>query len=321
MLSRVADSLYWAGRYLERAEHASRLIEMNLGLMLDEAPDAQDGRWTRILTAMQCPADIAEGRGDDAYAAVDALTFHPDNPNSIKVCIAAARENARQVREQVATDVFEHLNGLYLRVKQTRLDSLWSYQPDAFFRRARQGCILFHGLLDATVPHGEEWLFVQLGRYIERAQALPRLLKTYIDEDDQAPDEHRQAAQYLHWVGLLKSCEAFMPYLNRYRSGVTPRPIAEFLLLDASFPRSARYAADMIQHALASIARHSGSYRSAPLDRLAGRLQSSLNYAQIDEIMQSGLHRYLDGIVDQTQRIHHEIYRVYIAYPIEEVAV
>lgn len=321
MLSRVADSLYWAGRYLERAEHASRLIEMNLGLMLDEAPDAQDGRWPRILAALQCPDEVCAGRDNDPYAAVDALTFHPENPNSIRLCIEGARENARQVREQVANDVFEHLNSLYFRVKQTRLDSIWSYQPDAFFRRVRQGCILFHGLIDSTVPHGEEWLFVQLGRFMERAQAVPRLLKEYIDEDAHAADEQAQAAQYLHWVGLLKSCEAFMPFLNRYRSGVSPRPIAEFLLLDASFPRSVRYASDMIQHALASIARHSGSYRSSPLDRLAGRLQSSLNYAQIDEIMQSGLHRYLDGIVDQTQRIHHEIYRVYIAYPIEEVAV
>jgi len=316
MLSRVADSVYWTGRYLERAEHVSHLIETNLNLMLEASPQSHDQRWPRLMGA--CLADQTDIKPDDAYAAVQAMALSDSNPQSVRSCILNARENMRQVRERIPTEVFEQLNTLYFKVKQTRLESIWGYRPDAFFRSIRHGIHLFHGMTDATVPHEEAWHFLQLGRYLERSQAVARLVHAH------APlvygTEEDEADRYLAWVGLLKSCEAYMPFLETYRSRITPTHIAEFLLLDEDFPRSVRYAVDRMHQTLEAIAQDAGGHRAARLNRLAGRLQAQLCYAQIDEVMDAGLHNFLHDILTRCGEIHAAVYRAYIAYPVEEVA-
>ncbi|MEO0965285.1 MAG: alpha-E domain-containing protein [Planctomycetota bacterium] len=318
MLSRVADSVYWTGRYLERAEHTAHLIETNLNLMLEASPQSHDHRWPRLLGACLAP-EIDGLKPDDAYEAVHALALSEDNPQSIRACILNARENLRQVRERVPTEVFEQLNTLYFKVKQTRLESIWGYRPDAFFRSIRHGIHLFHGLTDATVPHEEGWHFLQLGRSLERAQGVARLVHAH------APlvfgSEEDEADRYLAWVGLLKSCEAYMPFLERYRSRITPTNIAGYLLLDEDFPRSVRYAVDQVAENLEAISLDTGGRRAARLTRLAGRLQAQLSYAQIDEVMDAGLMNFLHDVLTNCGEIHAAVYRAYIAYPVEEVAI
>ena len=317
MLSRVADSLYWMSRYLERAEHAARLIDVNIDLMLDQAAVDADRRWERLLECLQCTVECDV---DDAFACVNALTFDTENDNSIQSCIAAARENARHVREQVSMEMFEQLNAMFFLVRRTELADIWNQQPHEFYHAVRQGTHLLHGVTDATMNHDQEWFFIQLGRHVERVEATARLLRLYAEEEAEGEGAGFEAKNYLNWVGLLKSCSAYESYLRAYRGGVQPINVAEFLLLDATFPGSIRYAADHVVSSLESIATYTGSSRSAPVRRLAGRLRAQLQYAQIDELMAGGLAPFLRDLESQTEQLNSRIYRVFISYPIADMA-
>ncbi|MEI7773053.1 MAG: alpha-E domain-containing protein, partial [Chloroflexales bacterium] len=161
MLSRVADSLYWMSRYLERAEHTARLIAVGLNLMLDQTPQSVGPRWERLLAALRAyPPPSGSG---DAYAIARMLTFDTSNEGSIVSCIASARENARQVRELISSEMWEQLNRLYLRVKGSSIDQIWQGEPLEFYQDVKEGAHLFQGVTDATMTHGEGWQFIQVG--------------------------------------------------------------------------------------------------------------------------------------------------------------
>ncbi len=166
MLSRVADSLYWMSRYLERAEHTARLIDVDFQLRLDYATESGPGRWLRLLEALQIP--VPPGGKIDAASLAYALTLERSNPSSIVSCISAARENLRQVREQCSSEMWEQLNRLYLQVLGTPAGEAWLLHSQLFFRGVLDGAHLFHGVTDSTMSHGEGWHYIQLGRYVER---------------------------------------------------------------------------------------------------------------------------------------------------------
>jgi uncharacterized alpha-E superfamily protein len=177
MWSRVADSLYWMSRYLERAEHTARLIDVELQLRLDQSPESRAGRLRRLLQACQVPPQ--DGRIDSATL-THILTLDKSNPSSILSCIAAARENLRQVREQCSTEMWEQLNRLYLQVNSTTKSEAWLLNSHIFFRAVQEGAHLFHGLTDSTMSHGEGWQYIRLGRFVERTDALARLIGTHL---------------------------------------------------------------------------------------------------------------------------------------------
>lgn len=315
MLSRVADSLYWMSRYLERAEHTARLLDVNLNQMLDQTPASADRRWDRLLASLR--ASPPRNKPKDAYNITQTLTFDLSNHTSIVACIAAARENARQVREQISSEMWEQLNRLFLHVKQTRMDELWQTEPHDFFQAVKQGAHLFQGITDATMSHNEGWQFIQLGRYIERAIATAALLDVHFSAFLAAETLSNGALDYLAWIGLLKSCTAFEAYCKVYTADIRPECIAEFLVLDADFPRSIRFAAGVLQGALQAIALSTGSRSSGRAERLVGRLRAALDYSQVDEILNGSMHTYLEDIQRQCSQIHAAIHQIYIAYPID----
>ena len=317
MLSRVADSLYWMSRYLERAEHTARLIDVGLNLMLDQTAVAAERRWGRLLGSLHAPAQLA-GTGD-AYQIARAMTFDGANETSIVSCIAQARENLRQVREQISSEMWEQLNRLYLQVRGTRLDDIWNVSTHEFFRSVKEGAHLFQGITDATMNHGEGWQFMQVGRYMERAGATATLLDVYANEFlGQDGADAGGPRSYLDWVGLLKACTAFEAYCKVYTADLRPERIAEFLLLNADWPRSVRFAADVMHTAFQAISEATGARRSSGrVNRLAGRLRASLGFGQIDEIMETGLHAYLNDVRRQCAQIHEAIVQTYVAYPVE----
>lgn len=314
MLSRVADSLYWMSRYLERAEHTARLLDVNLHQMLDQSPESADQRWDRMLASLRTP-DPTEG-SHDAYQITRALTFDPTHKGSIAAGIVAARENARQVREQISSEMWEQLNRLYLYVRGSHIDEVWNGEPHDFFQAVKEGAHLFRGITDATLSHGEGWQFIQIGCYLERATATAALLDVHFSAFLSDQQRHSSFA-YLEWVGLLKSCTAFEAYCKVYTAEVKPECIAEFLLLNAESPRSVRFAVDTIQGALQAIAVTTGSRTSGRTERLAGRLRAALDYGQVDEIMANNMHAYLEDIQRQCAAIHTAIQQIYISYPVE----
>ena len=315
MLSRVADSLYWISRYLERAEHTARLIDVHLTQMLDQAGGDTNLRWQRLLRSMRTPQPPEEV---DAYSVTYALTFDEANTSSIVSSIASARENARQVREQISSEMWEQLNRLFLQVKQTTMEQIWHAEPHKFLNSVKEKIYLFQGITDGTMSHSEGWHFIRFGRFLERTMATAALLDTHFSIFLTEQIEYEsEPLDYLSWVELLRSCASFEAYCKVYTAALRPAQIAEFLLLNAEAPRSIRFACAMMQGALQAIAKSTGSRNTGRTERLAGRLRAMLDYDQIEEILSGDIHEYLENIQHQCGLIHNGIYQSYIAYPIE----
>jgi uncharacterized alpha-E superfamily protein len=310
MLSRVADSLYWMSRYLERAEHTSRLLEVNINLMLEHSGVAPAVRWSRVGSSLGMTG-LAEL---DTHESVQTMTSDLNERSSIVSCIVAARDNARQVREQISSEMWEQLNRLYHHVRRVGIEDIWDAEPMELLRQVRDGAHLFQGITDSTMNHGDGWQFIQVGRYIERALSLATLLDVHFA---QVPDDEGRQDTHIEWLGLLKSATAFEGYCKVYTADLTPDRIAEFLMLSEEFPHSIRFAVDQLRTALNSIAEASTSRKTDRLARLSGRLVAALSYSQIEEIMSGGLHTYLESVRRQCAQIHTAVNQVYITYAIE----
>jgi uncharacterized alpha-E superfamily protein len=323
MLSRVADSLYWMSRYLERAEHTARLLDVNLSLMLDESSTSSEQRWHRVLHALRFPAHV-EWQGD-LNALTQELAFDMSNKASILSCIVAARENSRHVREQISTEQWHRLNSLYLYVirpevrREMQSDTLMTElaQPAEFLQSVLEAIHQFQGVTDSTMSHGEGWQFIQVGRYIERATATAMLLEAYHEDLWRHPERIPEGSEYLEWMGLLRSATAFEAYCKVYTADLTPDRILEFLLLDEKFPHSLRFAIDSMQHALEAIYRESGKQRAEPLRRLGGKLQALLSYSSVEDILKQDVVSCLRDIQLQCRAIHEMIYALYVDYSIQ----
>lgn len=314
-LSRVADTLYWLSRYLERAEHTARLLDLQLHLMLDQTPESAQGRWQRLLEALHIvpPATLLE-----TYELTNYLTFSLSNQNSLVACIAAARENARHVREQISSEMWEQINRLYHQVRTTTIDRIRD-QPHSFFQSVKEGCHLFQGITDGTMNNGEGWQFMEVGRHIERVNAIAQLLKVHYLAYALVPMYVTVQTDFMDWTGLLKSCTAFEAYCKVYTADLRPDRIAEFLILSPDFPHAIRYSVNSMYDALNAIALATESKRAKSINRLVGRLRAAVDYVHVNEILSSGIDRYLDDLMAQTARIHDAIYDAYILYPADEL--
>jgi uncharacterized alpha-E superfamily protein len=309
LLSRVADSLYWISRYLERAEHTARLMDVRLDLGLDRQ-HADDGwNFDRLYAALRVSSLVETPSSPGTL--IDALIFDPDNEESVLRSITAARENARQVREEISSDMWEQINALFLRLKQARSEGTWSTRPHYICRMIIEGVHLFDGVTDATMTHGEGWQYLQAGRYLERAGATAALLDLYFHEGSRLPPNHAE------WVGLLRSCSALEAYCRCYTADIRPERVAEFLLLNSEFPRSLRFSAARVESALRTIAKYAGQSTGGRTERLAGRLHATLDYGQVDEILSEDPHDYLESIGRYCAQIHTAAYQTYISYSID----
>jgi uncharacterized alpha-E superfamily protein len=316
MLSRVADNLYWMSRYLERAEHTARLVDVNLSLDMEQSSRARERRWARLLATLRTtPPDPGV---IDPYTVARYLTFDPRHASSVLSCISSARENARQVREQISSEMWEQINRFYLTVRNSTFDVVWRRQPHEFFRSIKEGVHFFQGLTDSTLGHEEGWQFIQVGRYLERAVNTAALLGEHYaaqaegDEAGAVP-----VVTYLEWVGLLRSCTAFEAYCRVYTADLRPDRIASFLLLDPAFPHSVRFSVEQVGDGLDAIARVAGASSTARVNRLAGRLSAALRFSQIEEVMAADLQAFLADIEAQCLEVHNAMYETYVAYPIE----
>lgn len=315
MLSRVADNLYWMARYLERAEHTARLVDVQLNLSLDQSrKNGTAAPWERLLAALHVPA---EGVTDE-YQLTRRLTFDTGHHNSVVNCVAAARENARQVREKISSEMWLQVNTLYLDVRRTTLDSIWNRQPHEFFGMVKNGAHLFQGITDSTMLHDEGWHFIQLGRSLERAIALANVLDEHLavmalSKQSQTP----AMADYFEWLALLKSFTAFEAYCKVYNADLRPDRIAEFLLFNSAFPHALRFCVDQMQSALQSVAEATNSSKNSRVHRLAGKLRSSLSFDTVEDVILRGTHDYLEDVRRQCIQIHDSFYETHITYQIE----
>ena len=319
MLSRVADSLYWMSRYLERADHVARQFDVHLTIVTEQAVDVARRRRRRLITCLVNEDEHAIAEAT-AYDLAYLLTFDEDNPSSLVNCIASARENARQVREQINSQMWEQINQMYLTMRSQSMADLWRGQPHNFYHWINQEIYRFQGITDSRIMRDQGWHFVQIGRYLERASETADSLNVDFRELYSSALETDAVDQqtYLEWVGLLRGCAAYEAYSKVYTANVQPRYIVEFLLLSPTFPYSVRFGIRRIQSSLQFVGEETETPKSARIFRLSGRLRAMLDYAQVDEIIDGGLGSYLLNIQNQCAQIHQLIYETYIAYSIED---
>jgi len=291
---------------------------VELQLWLDQSPETGAGRWRFLLEALRTPA----GQGPiDPTRLVDSLVFSRKNSSSIVSCIATARQTLPHVREQCSSEMWEQLNRLYLEVMDARPEEEWMLKSHGFFRAVQDGAHLFQGITDGTMSHGEGWQHIQLGRYVERTDTLACLMETHFRRTaapaDLAADQIVESAEYLEWVGLLRACVAFEAYCKAHTAAIRPLRVAEFLLLNPEFPHSVRFAVDRVNAALHIIGDLTERKAKTPT-RIAGRLRAQLSFSQIEEIVASGAHAYLENVRSECAQIHAAIHQVYFDYAIEE---
>jgi uncharacterized alpha-E superfamily protein len=315
MLARVADSLYWMARYIERAEHTSRLIAVKLDSMIEQTPEDADASWARVVAALTGE----EAASTDAFEMTRSLAFDRENPSSLVSSLRFARDNARQIREQLSTEVWEHLNKLYLNAQSWTMEAVWVHQPAVYFRQTLEDLFTLGGVTYTTLRHGEGWRFLELGRHIERAQLISRLLDIHFGIVAPGYKNPPPPPKYFDWLVLLKFCSAFEPYCKEYTADLRPEKIAQFLLFDAEFPHSVRFSVDQIVEALNHVAPGAPPNRRAVCERLAGRLKASVDFGQIDELTGGSIDNFLVNITRQCEQIHDAVYTAYIAYDAETV--
>jgi uncharacterized alpha-E superfamily protein len=312
MLSRVANSIYWINRYVERAENYARFISVNLNLALD-APG--------ILTEQWQPLVIATADDDAFYKVhdiatrdnvIDFMTFDTRNPNSIYSCLAAARENARTIRESITKEMWESLNTFYLKVKETSTASNWEIDRlQDFFDEIKNGCQLFWGMVDSTVTRNEGFHFGRVGRFLERADKTSRFLEVKyftLLPDNEAVGSPRDL---LIWSAVLKSVSAFNMYRQQHRV-INPSHIVEFLVLDKNFPRSVLYSLRQAELSLYEISgRNIIAGYSNIAEKALSKLRIEIAFTEVQDIFERGLHEYLDNFQITNNRVGKAVFETY----------
>jgi uncharacterized alpha-E superfamily protein len=317
MLSRVANSLYWMVRYIERADSLSRLIEVNGQLLLDhERLDSERLRafWKPIILSTGDDELFSEFYSDaSSVEVIRFLTSDRRNPNSIVASIGQARENARMVRDQLSEELWEELNSLYLFINSREGEQLLAADPTRYYETIRRATFTFHGIAAASIARSEAWEFMDLGRHLERADKITRFLDiTSFLPESEVPVN---GAATFHWTAILRSCGGLGAFRAEHRGEPSAESVVSFLMFSPDFPRSVRFCVDRIDRNLHRI---SGSPRGTytnDAERVSGRLLAELAFGSAEEILQRGLHLYLDELQERLNSIGAELFRTYVLLP------
>lgn len=299
MLSRVADALFWMSRYLERSEQLARFLDVSFHQELDlygVLPGARAQEMAALVAVAQLTGKPpAEAVADDA-ALHHWLTFDLANSSSIMSCVNQARNNARGVRGAIAPVVWRELNKLYWQLRDPDFLARAQESPHDFFGAVETGCHLFQGLCDSTMMHDEGWQFIQLGKYLERADLTLRILDVKCRQLQELTDPIDLPIANLQWAAVLKICTAYEAYQRLYISRVEPERVIEFLLTHPLLPHSVRFC---LEHAAKVLALLEGGAAASDgkAERLLGRALSDLRFLDLDELLRDGLHPFLSRAI------------------------
>lgn len=315
MLSRVADSIYWMSRYLERAEDVSRYLDVNWYLTLD-LPSQEFQQWGPLVSVTG-DYDLFIRRYGHASKAnvISFLTFDADYPHSIISCLRAARENARTIREIISFEMWEQINTLYHLVENAarKPSKIWE-NPYEFCQRIRTGGMLVAGIANDTFMHDEAWHFFQLGRMLERADKTTRILDVKYFILLPSPNYIGTAYDDIQWAALLRTTGALDAY--RHNIGkISPGNVVDFLLLNREFPRSVLYCLIAAQYSLHFISGTPiGAFRNKA-EQLLGHLCAEFSYKTVDAIIDKGLHEFIDQLQSELNDLHNDISEIFFNIP------
>jgi uncharacterized alpha-E superfamily protein len=308
VLSRVAESLYWMARYVERAEDLTRVLSVTFDGLLEASTHSGVRGWQPVLRMSGEDAAFAQLHSRTTTAAViEFMVWHPDNPSSVIASITRARENARSVRDQISSEMWESLNRLYFLVHDTDRRAVVR-NPRDLFMGIRDGSQAFQGTTATTMAHGEGFEFIALGHHLERADKTARMVAIgYPDLARLAPGSPEASLQM---IALLRACSAFEPFRRVHSGTVELRPVTEYLLLDRQFPRSVAFCVDA---ALSSVGRivQGPAERPEGASRTLGRMRAELEYLDLDAVLGSSVAGYLEGVLARLYTAADEIAKAY----------
>ena len=327
MLSRVAENLYWISRYVERAEGLARLLEHAFLLELESGSVAERRPLHNVLVILNARAefdkdwlglqtpdgDVPRSAVDERDAILRFLTFHRADGISIRGMIGRARENARGTQETLSGEAWSQLNQLHLYLARSRAEHRFAATPVRFLDRIRRECVLFAALIDGTLPRTEAFHFLRVGRYLERVDVLSRIINVHCHAEGAfvpvragEPGELTFAAA--HWAGLLRGTSAYEAYLKQARERIDPVSVVRYLLLEADFPRSMRFAVARCLESLRAVA--GGGYGS-DAERHLGRLDAELRYMDVDDLFHRGVGPFLVSVQDICAAVGRDVHNAY----------
>ena len=292
MLRRVAESVFWLSRYIERAENVARFVDVCQSMSLGGIP-----QWAPLVFASGDEEQFNELYEEcTANNVLQFLLFDERNWNSVLSCLIKARENARAIREILSSSMWESINRFYLRVRDaSRNPTAVLQNPADFLERVKRASHEVIGVSSATMSHGEAWNFARIGRMLERADKTSRILdvKYYI----LLPDVTRvgSALDIVQWSSLLESTSALHMYRKRF-GRILPKSVAEFLILDPQFPRSVLFCVGHAQNSLQKITGRTVGAPTALAEVQFADLQHRLQSTPIDDIMNFGMHEFIDSV-------------------------
>jgi uncharacterized alpha-E superfamily protein len=310
MLSRAAETLYWMSRYIERAEDITRLLAVNFDALLDIHPEKANEGWLPLITITGDQDLYTKVYGEASpRSIIDFLLWHPDNPNAVTTCINRARENARTVREQISSEMWEHINRLYFLVRDINRTAVLN-NPNEFFSQVRNGSQAFQGITNATLTHGDSYQFMKLGMLLERADKTARILDAkylYISRL-----ERDSAETYPQLIALLRSCSAFEPFRRSAKGELSVERVVDYLLLDRSFPRAVLFCISRSMDALDTIGSDNPPLQKTEHPkRTLGRISADLEYLDIHELLGDGMDPYLNKFLVRLNAACDDVARAY----------
>ena len=316
MLARVASSLYWMSRYVERAENTARVLDVTWRMsLLVKEPALQDQEWFAPLNISGTLFPFS-GRHSVVCAreVLHFLALDPDNPSSIYACARSARENARAVRGSITSEMWEVLNATWLEMQQMDEEKMQSRGISAFFDWVKERSHLFRGVTFGTMHRDDANEFARLGTHIERADSTARILDVKYHVLLPSVKDVGGAVDYYQWSAVLRSVAAFEAYRKVYRDVITPLKLAELLMLRDDIPRSLRFCLRQVVDTLG----HVQNEQSGETLRIAGQILAGLQYGRISEIFAEGLHEYLTDFLESTQELSVNIQKSFFSSRVVE---
>jgi uncharacterized alpha-E superfamily protein len=327
MLARHAESLFWAGRQIERAEDTARMLDVTYHGLLEAMPWEAERAWNDLLKVLWLDRPFAElEQGMRAATVTEFLVMDPGNPGAIVPSVTAARENARAARELISSEMWEALNTFHLELRSRNLRADLEARPHELYGFVKRSCQTVSGVAVETMPRDDGWRFLMLGRMLERAEMTCRLLDVRYTQLVTAG----ATGGFYHWLQTLKSASGSEAFRRRYRASMDPADVVEFLLLSRTFPRSVLFCLRSVENDLARL--EAGNVNLARPQRILGRTRSDLEFLDTHELLQGDLHVFLDQLLSGVRQIaeavglqyfrsaqEHDFYALDPYHPVAEV--
>lgn len=311
MLSRIADSLFWMTRYVERTDGILRMLKINFITSLDHTGE-EAFSWKPVLKVFaNMPEEQMAEFSNNADDVLMYMITSRDNHNSIRNIIARARENARGMQDHITKEAWEAMNEFYHYVNSPDIEkAIENDEQVALLSSLINRCLLFYGVIEVTMPRGQGWNFMNLGKFIERAIQTVDILDVKFNDKHYDLDDSEEIPYYRN---LLLTLSGYELYLKSYRTGLNGQNVVNMALLNTSFPRSVLYCLIRLDRTIRGMAGE--NIEATPkLQKLVGRLRSMVEYSDIESISEKGLHDFLAEIRKDLYGFGSALSRGYFAY-------